>query len=174
MYQARKHYQKRRLQQLQLNLQKKSVKITQVLNSHKPDLSPPLCNDADEGWEPTEQPPVPPTEQQVLQEYGEQCANAEDELSPEQCGQEAMLQCDYGSFMRTYNALNFPLYTHSTVTTLEAVLLIKQFILNLNTNNSQADNLLKLIGALLPYQHALPGSYKSFMKVCTFAPCTGT
>lgn len=72
---------------------------------------------------------------------------------------------DYSEFLDAFDALQTPLYINAAISSLEAVLLIHQYILHSNTNKSQADKLLKLISALLPGANSLPNSYKTFFKV---------
>lgn len=76
---------------------------------------------------------------------------------------------NYEDFMRTCEVLRTPLHAHTTITTLEAILLTHQYMIHSNLNHSAADNMLKLMGALLPMNHSLPSSYKGFVKVCSWS-----
>lgn len=164
-----RYYRKRRLQHLTAKASQWAPCVILNKNGKHKSTQPPQQQETDEYEEETTlflEHSQHQSEQQILQEYGEQIVHAVDPIPVEDNSTEdSILHCDYGTFMATYEALNFPLYMQSSISTLEAVLLIQQFILHSNTNKSQADNLLKLIGALLPHKHALPGSYKAFMKV---------
>jgi hypothetical protein len=59
-----------------------------------------------------------------------------------------------------------PLYPNSPISTLEAVLLVHQYMINSNLNKTSSEDLLKLIIGLLPDGCTLPPSYYKLMKVC--------